>query len=79
MNMNEKLVEFYKTFFHKDYELVGKIIFDALQHEDNSFREVGKSLVSVFLDCNSLEDFNAKNSVLIALTGKSLEDLFGDS
>lgn len=31
-----------------DYDLLGKVIFDVLDHEDNFYRKLGKSLVSVF-------------------------------
>lgn len=57
-----------------DYDFLGKVIHDAFFHEDNSFHELGKSLISVFLDCHSEDEFDFKNEVLMALTGYNLQD-----
>lgn len=60
--------------FSCDYDRLGKVVFDALEHEDNSYRELGKSLVSVFLNCHSQDEFEFKNEGLCALTGYSFQD-----
>ena len=46
----------------------------ALTEEDNSVREIGKSVISCFEDSISEVEFDAKNQILIAMTGYSLQE-----
>lgn len=45
-----------------------------MNEEDNSVREIGKSVISCFANSTSKVDFDAKNQILIALTGYSLQE-----
>lgn len=58
-----------------DYDQIGNIFISALQEEDNSLHELGKSILSLFSDVKSEKEFFYKNSFLIAITGYSLEEL----
>ena len=49
-------------------------ILEALTEEDNSVREIGKSVISCFEDSISEVEFDAKNQILIAMTGYSLQE-----
>ena len=53
---------------HMDYDLLGNRILEALTEEDNSVREIGKSVII------SEVEFEAKNRILIAMTGYSLQE-----
>ena len=53
---------------HMDYDLLGNRILEALTEEDNSVREIGKSVISCFEDSISEVEFDAKNQILIAMT-----------
>ena len=68
----------YKDFCEKlaqtDYDLLGDCILGALNEEDNSVREIVKSVISCFVNSTSKVDFDAKNQILIALTGYSLQE-----
>lgn len=57
-----------------DYDFLGDCIWGALNEEDNSVREIGKSVISCFANSTSKVDFDAKNQILIALTGYSLQE-----
>lgn len=58
-----------------DYkDLCEKLAWGALNEEDNSVREIGKSVISCFANSTSKVDFDAKNQILIALTGYSLQE-----
>lgn len=57
-----------------DYDLLGECIWGALNEEDNSVREIGKSVISCFEDSISEVEFDAKNQILIAMTGYSLQE-----
>ena len=59
---------------HMDYDLLGNRILEALTEEDNSVREIGKSVISCFEDSISEVGFDAKNQILIAMTGYSLQE-----
>ena len=59
---------------HMDYDLLGNRILEALTEEDNSVREIGKSVISCFEDSISEVEFDAKNQILIAMTGYSLQE-----
>ena len=49
---------------HMDYDLLGNLILEALTEEDNS----------CFEDSISEVEFDAKNQILIAMTGYSLQE-----
>lgn len=57
-----------------DYNSIGMLVSASFLHEDNTYHELGKSLISVFLDCHSEDEFLFKNEVLTALTGYDLKD-----
>lgn len=57
-----------------DYDLLGNCILSALNEKDNSGREIGKSVISCFLNITSKVEFDAQNQILIALTGYSLQE-----
>ena len=56
---------------HMDYDLLGNRILEALTEEDNSVREIGKSVISCFEDSISEVEFDAKNQILIAIRCRS--------
>lgn len=54
---------------------LGEVFFDAVMEEDNSTYEMSKSIIATFSNCNSKKEFEAANSMLMAVCGYSFETL----
>lgn len=56
---------------------LGETFFDAVMEDDNTTYEMAKSIIATFSNCNSKKEFEAANSMLIAVCGYSFETLIG--
>ena len=58
-----------------DEEAFGKVIVDAINAEDNSFYDIGKSVLSELVSYNSKEEFDGMNKMMVAITGYNLNSI----
>jgi len=57
-------------------ESLGLAVSDAVDEMDNSFEDIGSSIINVFLNvCENEEQLNVANRMLIAITGYGIETL----
>ena len=72
--MREKLDKAYVEVENFSYKL-GEVIWDAILEEDNTNVEIAKSVLSVFDNCNSIEEIKIADRMLIAICGYSIKTL----
>lgn len=70
--IKEKLIE-------TDADSLGEAVYEAFMEDDNNFREIGKSVSNLYSNCQSEEEFNAADRMLIAITGYGIESLISKS
>lgn len=54
---------------------IGEIVFDEINEDDNSTKDMGKYIMLAFKDCKTEDEFKSANQMLIAVCGWSFESL----
>ena len=74
MERIERLNKKYKLFAYFDEDL-GNVLYEAFMEEDNTFYEIGKSIIHVFNMCETERDVEIADRMLIAICGYGIETL----
>lgn len=73
--MNMKILEDARTEIEDFTDKLGEVFFDAIMEDDNTSREMAKSIISTFCDCKTERDFEVANNMLMATCGYNFKSL----
>lgn len=73
--MNQNTLNEARTKISNFTDKLGENFFDAIMEEDNTTYEMAKSIINVFLECETERDFKIADDMLMAACGYSFQTL----